>query len=69
MRAYRRGAYRKWLPEHDARLCELWRAGASVLAMATTLDRSHTAIVSRAKVLRDQGADLPLRNPAGAVRG
>ena len=60
--------FRRWTDEQDKRLCELWRAGASVLAMATTLDRSQSAIVSRADFLRDErGIDLPLRNPAGRV--
>ncbi len=58
----------RWSEADKAKLAELWRAGASIEAIARRLERTKRAIVAMADRLRDdEGVDLPLRNPAGAV--
>lgn len=60
---------RRWSKVEEAKLCELWTAGASMCAISTRLERSPASCGSKVDRLRDDcGVDLALRNPAGAVR-
>lgn len=60
----------RWSDIDVVKLIELWRAEVSINAIARKLGRSERAIVAKAQRLRDEdGVDLPVRNPAGAVPG
>lgn len=59
-----------WSDVDVVKLIELWRAEVSIKAIARKLGRTPRAIVAKAQRLRDEdGVDLPMRNPAGAVPG
>lgn len=59
-----------WSDVDTVKLIELWLVGVSIKAIARKLGRSERAIAAKAQRLRDEdGVDLPMRNPAGAVPG
>ncbi len=60
---------RRWTDQDKDRLVILYRAGATGRAIAHTLKRTERACIAMVDRLRDEGVDLPMRNPAGAVPG
>ena len=54
-----------WPEPIQARLIELWRAGASVRAIAKTVCKPERACISKAYRLREQEIPMPMRKPNG----
>ena len=45
---------RKWTPEEDKKLMELWKSNYNIKAICTIINRSKNAIWKRIELLRDK---------------
>ena len=47
---------RKWTPEEDKKLVELWKSNYNIKAICTIINRSKNAIWKRIELLREKSA-------------